>query len=171
MTGPNFQSVFYRQLWASNAKLMNFYMFYGYVLLCIHYRPFLISPASWDRGTSWGGLPFPGVYSKVDLQPVRPLADFTLASYDYGAALEESRQITNKFTDLKSQGLFLRSSPEFLKTNRIGNSTSGSCEVSNPSAFVTLLKNPDTGTCFWIARQTNSSSTCAHYIPLTRLTN
>jgi len=29
MTGPNFQSVFYRELWASNAKLMNFYMFYG----------------------------------------------------------------------------------------------------------------------------------------------
>ncbi|KAI0278189.1 glycoside hydrolase family 35 protein [Russula aff. rugulosa BPL654] len=123
MTGPNFLSVFYRQLWASNAKLMNFYMFYG--------------------GTSWGGLPFPGVYT----------------SYDYGAALEESRQITNKFTELKSQGLFLRSSPEFLKTDRIGNSTSGSCEVSNPLAFVTLLKNPDTGTCFWIARQTNSSST------------
>jgi hypothetical protein len=29
MTGPDFQSVFFRQLWASNAKLMNFYMFYG----------------------------------------------------------------------------------------------------------------------------------------------
>jgi hypothetical protein len=29
MTGPEFQSVFYRQLWASNAKLMNFYMVYG----------------------------------------------------------------------------------------------------------------------------------------------
>lgn len=29
MTGPDFQSVFYRQLWASNAKLINLYMFYG----------------------------------------------------------------------------------------------------------------------------------------------
>jgi len=39
LTGANFQSVFYRQLWASNAKLLNYYMFYG--------------------GTSWGGIPFP----------------------------------------------------------------------------------------------------------------
>ncbi|KAI9452442.1 glycoside hydrolase family 35 protein [Russula earlei] len=135
MTGPSFQSVFYRQLWASNAKLMNFYMFYG--------------------GTSWGGLPFPGVYT----------------SYDYGAAVEESREITSKFTELKSQGLFLRSSPEFLKTDRIGNSTSGPCEVSNPAAFVTLLKNPDTGTCFWIARQANSSSTALTAFNLTVTTS
>jgi hypothetical protein len=82
-----------------------------------------------------------------------------VASYDYGAALEESREITSKFSELKSQGLFLRSSPEFLKTDLIGNSTSGACEVSDPAAFVTTLKNPDTGTCFWIARQANSSST------------
>ena len=32
MTGPNFQSVFNRHMWASNAKLMNFYMTYGYEL-------------------------------------------------------------------------------------------------------------------------------------------
>src|SRR5713101_1137193 len=30
LTGPDFESVFYRGLWASNAKLMNFYMIYGY---------------------------------------------------------------------------------------------------------------------------------------------
>lgn len=49
LTGPDFQSVFNLQLWASNAKLINYYMFYG--------------------GTSWGALPFHGVYT----------------SYDYGA--------------------------------------------------------------------------------------
>lgn len=30
--GPDFVSVFNLQLWASNAKLMNFYMIFGYVL-------------------------------------------------------------------------------------------------------------------------------------------
>ncbi|KAH8977974.1 glycoside hydrolase family 35 protein, partial [Lactarius hatsudake] len=135
MTGAEFQSVFYRQLWASNAKLMNFYMVYG--------------------GTSWGGLPFPGVYT----------------SYDYGAAIGESRQITTKFTELKAQGLFLRSSPEFLKTEWVGNSTSGPCQVTNPAAFVTFLKNPDTGTGFWIARQTNSSSTALTAFNLTVTTS
>ncbi|KAJ7174196.1 glycoside hydrolase superfamily [Mycena crocata] len=41
LTGPAFQSVFNLQLWASNAKMINYYMLYG--------------------GTSWGALPFPGV--------------------------------------------------------------------------------------------------------------
>uniref|UniRef100_A0A0W0F4R5 Glycoside hydrolase 35 catalytic domain-containing protein n=1 Tax=Moniliophthora roreri TaxID=221103 RepID=A0A0W0F4R5_MONRR len=38
LTGPDFQSVFNLQLWASNAKLINYYMTYG--------------------GTSWGGMPW-----------------------------------------------------------------------------------------------------------------
>lgn len=29
LTGPNFQSVFNKQLWASNAKLISYYMIYG----------------------------------------------------------------------------------------------------------------------------------------------
>ena len=70
LTGPDFQSVFNLQLWASNAKLINYYMFYGYVnsgfspLL----RYFLLARYS---GTSWGAIPFPGVYT----------------SYDYGASV------------------------------------------------------------------------------------
>lgn len=31
LTGANFQSVFNRQLWASNAKLISYYMIYGWV--------------------------------------------------------------------------------------------------------------------------------------------
>ena len=38
LTGPDSQSVFNLQLWASNVKLINFYMTYG--------------------GTSWGGMPW-----------------------------------------------------------------------------------------------------------------
>ncbi|KAF5334106.1 hypothetical protein D9758_016081 [Tetrapyrgos nigripes] len=124
LTGANFQSVFYRQLWASNAKLINYYMFYG--------------------GTSWGALPFHGVYT----------------SYDYGASIDEARALTSKFSEVKSQGMFIRSSPEFYKTDWIGDSSTGLTEggVSNPAAFVTLLRNPDSGAGFWILRHTDSTS-------------
>ena len=32
LTGPDFQSVFNLQLWASNAKLISYYMLYGYAV-------------------------------------------------------------------------------------------------------------------------------------------
>ena len=31
LTGPDFQDVFYKSLWAANAKLLNYYMVYGLV--------------------------------------------------------------------------------------------------------------------------------------------
>ncbi|KAI0059604.1 glycoside hydrolase family 35 protein [Artomyces pyxidatus] len=135
LTGPEFESVFYRNLWASNAKMMSFYMIFG--------------------GTSWGALPFHGVYT----------------SYDYGSAIEESREVSTKHTELKLQGLFLRSSPEFYKTDWIGNSSTGAVKVSNSATFVTQLKNPDTGASFWIARQTESTSTATTAFNLTVTTS
>ncbi|KAF8523825.1 glycoside hydrolase superfamily [Gautieria morchelliformis] len=123
LTGPQFQDVFYKQNWASNAKLMSFYMLYG--------------------GTSWGGLPFPGVYT----------------SYDYGASIRENRALSDKFDELKRQGLFLRSSPEFRKTDWIGDSSTGGVSVNGSGAFVTFLRNPDSGAGFYIARQNDSTST------------
>jgi hypothetical protein len=94
-------------------------------------------------GTSWGYLPFPGAYT----------------SYDYGAAIKETREIGPKYTELKRQGLFLRSMPDFYKTEVVGNSTDGTVTLDNRDAFVTFLRNPDTGAGFYIARQANSSST------------
>ncbi|TFK34230.1 glycoside hydrolase family 35 protein [Crucibulum laeve] len=123
LTGPQYESVFYRQLWAGNAKLINYYMFYG--------------------GTSWGALPYPGVYT----------------SYDYGGAIAESRALTTKYDEIKRQGLFLRSSPEFHKTDWIGDSSTGTVTSSNPAAFITLLQNPDTHAAFYVARQNDSTST------------
>ncbi|KAJ3571523.1 hypothetical protein NP233_g3704 [Leucocoprinus birnbaumii] len=123
LTGPDFQSVFNLNLWASNAKLINYYMLYG--------------------GTSWGGIAFPGVYT----------------SYDYGASLTESRELTTKFDELKRQGLFLRSSPDFYKTDWIADSSTGLAVSTNTNAFITLLRNPDTRTQFYIARQSDSTST------------
>ncbi|CUA67195.1 beta-galactosidase, putative [Rhizoctonia solani] len=43
LTGPEFSQVFNLGLWANNAKMINLYMLYG--------------------GTTWGYMPFPGVYT------------------------------------------------------------------------------------------------------------
>ncbi|KAG6840788.1 hypothetical protein C0991_004328 [Blastosporella zonata] len=123
LTGPNFQSVFNLQLWASNAKMINYYMFYG--------------------GTSWGAIPFHGVYT----------------SYDYGASLSESRELTSKYDEIKRQGIFLRSSPEFYKTDWIADSSTGLAVSTSSAAFVSLLRNPDSKAGFYIVRQTDSTST------------
>ncbi|KAI6030502.1 glycoside hydrolase family 35 protein [Pisolithus orientalis] len=122
LTGPDFESVFYLNLWASNAKLINYYMLYG--------------------GTSWSALPFPGVYT----------------SYDYGGAIAEDRQLTTKYPELKRQGLFLRSSPEFYKTDHVGDTTTSAVTTTSPFVHVTMLRNPDTGTSFYIARHNDSTS-------------
>ena len=67
-------------------------------------------------GTNWGGIAEPGVYT----------------SYDYGASIRENRALSPKFDELKRQGLFLRSSPEFRKTDWIGNSSDSESEVCAP---------------------------------------
>lgn len=123
LTGPDFQDVFYKQNWASNAKLMSFYMLYG--------------------GTSWGHLPYPGVYT----------------SYDYGASIRENRALSPKFDELKRQAMFLRSSSEFRDTDWIGDTSTNAVSVNGSGAFVTFLRNSNTHTGFYIARQTDSTST------------
>lgn len=89
------------------------------------------------------------------------LGNSSLDSYDYGAAIRESRALSPKFDELKRQSLFLRSSPEFRKTDWIGDTSTGipGVTVNGSAAYVTLLKNPDTKTSFFIVRQSNSSST------------
>ncbi|KAG9092038.1 hypothetical protein FS749_016050 [Ceratobasidium sp. UAMH 11750] len=126
LTGPAFAQVFNLGLWANNAKVINLYMLYG--------------------GTTWGYMPFPGVYT----------------SYDYGAALTETRRLTEKYAELKRQGLFLRSVPEFYAAGVIGNSTDSATDptvrVSNPEVFGTLLRNDATGAEFYIVRHLDSTS-------------
>ncbi|RPD56740.1 hypothetical protein L226DRAFT_468186 [Lentinus tigrinus ALCF2SS1-7] len=123
LTGPDFQDVFYKHNWAANAKLVSYYMLYG--------------------GTSWGGFPFPGVYT----------------SYDYGSSIRETRALTDKYDEVKRQGMFLRSSPQFLKTDWMGNSSLGipGVTLNGSSAFVTSLRNPDSGTWFHVTRFLRSS--------------
>ncbi|KAF7297228.1 Glycoside hydrolase family 35 protein [Mycena indigotica] len=121
LTGPGLQSLFNKNAWASNGKLISYYMGYG--------------------GTSWGALPFPGSYT----------------SYDYGASISENRALTSKFDELKLQGLFIRSSPDFYKTNWISDSTTG-FSTSNSAVFGTFLQNPDNKAAFYIMRQRDTTS-------------
>ena len=83
------------------------------------------------------------------------------SSYDYGSAIRETRALSAKFDEIKRQGIFLRSSPSFRKTDWVGDSSTGipGVTVDGSSAYVTLLRNPDTGTAFYIARQADSTST------------
>ncbi|PIL34795.1 hypothetical protein GSI_02582 [Ganoderma sinense ZZ0214-1] len=133
LTGPDFQDVFYKHNWAANVKLVSYYMFYG--------------------GTSWGGLPYPGVYT----------------SYDYGSSIRENRALTAKFDEVKRQGIFIRSSPQFLKTDWMGNSSVGipGVTLNGSAAFVTSLRNPDSGTWFHVTRQADSTSTALTTFTLT----
>ena len=45
-------------------------------------------------------------------------------SYDYSAALRETRQIRDKMSQVKLIGLFTRVSKDLVKTEMIGNGTS-----------------------------------------------
>lgn len=82
-------------------------------------------------------------------------------SYDYGSPIRETRILTDKYDEFKRQNLFIRSSPEFLKTDWIGESSTGipGVTLSNSAAYGTLLTNPDSGTNFLIVRQNDSTST------------
>ncbi|KAG8926693.1 hypothetical protein FRC02_008727 [Tulasnella sp. 418] len=94
-------------------------------------------------GTSWGHIPFHKVYT----------------SYDLGASISEPRQLTSKYTELKRQGLFIRSAPDFITTDVIGTTANGKVNVTGASVFATFLQNPATKAGFYIARQLDSTST------------
>jgi hypothetical protein len=76
---------------------------------------------------------------------------------DYGAAITESRELTDKYTELKRQSLFLRSVRDFVNTEIFEDDANPGLD---PDAFLVQLRNPETGARFYIVRQTNSSSTC-----------
>lgn len=72
----------------------------------------------------------------------------------------ESRDLNDKFDEYKLQGIFLRSAPEFYKTDWKGNSTDGSNAVwvDNERVFATALVNPDTHAGFYVTRHLDSTS-------------
>ncbi|KAG9054012.1 hypothetical protein FS842_006438 [Serendipita sp. 407] len=120
LTDKNFQNTLYYHMLASNVKLINLYMIYG--------------------GTSWGNIPFPGVYT----------------SYDYGSAIRENRDLSEKYNYLKPLGMFLRSVPELYHTDVVSSRVISSNREDSP-ALVTHLRNPDSGASFYFVRHSDAS--------------
>ncbi|MGC9667950.1 beta-galactosidase [Planosporangium sp. 12N6] len=89
-------------------------------------------------GTSWGWLPAPVVYS----------------SYDYGAAIDEARQLRPKAATMKELGYFLQSVTPITKVDRGDPVTPSSTAVQ-----VYHNVNPDTGTHVYFAVHNPSSAT------------
>jgi beta-galactosidase GanA len=89
-------------------------------------------------GTSWGWLPAPVVYT----------------SYDYGAAIDEARQLRPKASTMKELGLFLQSVAPLTKLAKSDAVTPSSSRVK-----VYNDVNPDTGTHLYFAVHNPSNAT------------
>jgi beta-galactosidase GanA len=86
-------------------------------------------------GTNWGWLAQPNdVYT----------------SYDYGAAIDEARQLTSKYVEYKRQGYFLQAVPELTKTDAAAAPAAEGLETAARS-------NPDSGTQFVLVRNAGTS--------------
>ncbi|MFF0849945.1 beta-galactosidase [Streptomyces sp. NPDC003280] len=85
-------------------------------------------------GTSWGWLPAPVVYT----------------SYDYGAAIDEGRNVTEKIAPLHQLGHLLRRVPDFARLDR-------AADVKAEGLKVYHLTNPDTGSHVYVARNDGSA--------------
>src|SRR4051794_1151272 len=89
-------------------------------------------------GTSWGWLPAPVVYT----------------SYDYGAAIDEGRQLRPKAQTLKTLGYFVQTVAPLTKVDK-------GADVTTSSAAVRIehTVNAETGTNFYFAVHMPSSAT------------
>jgi beta-galactosidase GanA len=87
-------------------------------------------------GTSWGWLPAAVVYT----------------SYDYGAAIDEARQLTPKIPAMKEMGYFLQSVTDVAKVD-----PAAPVAASNSLVKTYHLTNPDTGTHFYFVRNDHAA--------------
>ncbi|MFE0465396.1 beta galactosidase jelly roll domain-containing protein, partial [Kitasatospora sp. NPDC058965] len=89
-------------------------------------------------GTSWGWQADPSV---------------VYTSYDYGAPISETRQLTDKYQQDKLIGYFARAAQPLTKTDQVP------APAPSSSAVVeTVRQNPDDGTQFHFLRQATTSS-------------
>ena len=89
-------------------------------------------------GTNWGWLGQPENYT----------------SYDYGAAIRETRQLDPKYYEDKLIGYFTHAVAPLTKTDRINVTP-----PDNPAIADTARMNPDTRTQFHVLRHASSTST------------
>ncbi|MEU8518808.1 beta-galactosidase [Streptomyces sp. NPDC048577] len=99
-------------------------------------------------GTNWGRQAVSGTYT----------------SYDYGAAITEPRQLTDRYRQNKLIGYFLQSVSPLAKTDAAPAAT-----LTDPAVTGTVRVNPDTATRFHVLRHTDSTSaaTAATHMELT----
>ena len=101
-------------------------------------------------GTSWGWLPAPVVYT----------------SYDYGAAISETREVRPKAAELKQLGQFIQSVPDLAKMEKASGVT-----ASSPNIQIYHNRNPDTDARFLMVthkpsnRQSDDSFTVDAALP------
>ncbi len=117
LTGPDFENVFYKSLIGQGATMLSYYMTYG--------------------GTSWGWLPFPGVYS----------------SYDYGSAIDEARQLTGKYRQQKLIASFTQAVSSLDKT-----AAASPNPPTNPQLSLTERFNPDDQTELYLLLHSDTTS-------------
>ncbi|WP_199439725.1 beta-galactosidase [Umezawaea beigongshangensis] len=89
-------------------------------------------------GTSWGWLPQP---------------DDVYSSYDYGAAITESRQLTDKYDEFKRQGYFATTVAPLTRTDPAPAPAS-----SDPAVQTLARANTETGTQFVLVRHAERGS-------------
>ncbi|WP_326791704.1 beta-galactosidase [Streptomyces sp. NBC_00841] len=89
-------------------------------------------------GTNWGWLGMMSHYT----------------SYDYGAAIRESRQLDPKYNQEKLIGYFTQAVAPLTKTNALPK-----VPTDNAKVLDTARVNPDTGTQFHVLRHTDSTAT------------
>ncbi|MFD7993429.1 glycoside hydrolase family 35 protein [Streptomyces mexicanus] len=96
-------------------------------------------------GTSWGWQPAPVVYT----------------SYDYGAALDEARNLTAKIPTMKQIGSMLASFPDLARLDRAEDTAASSTDVR-----VYHLADPDRGShLYFLRNDTSRDATCT--LPVT----
>jgi beta-galactosidase GanA len=89
-------------------------------------------------GTNWGWQADPNV---------------VYTSYDYGAAFNEQRELTEKVPVLKQQAYLIASVKDLAKTDDLGELAG-----SDPAIRIWVKQNPDTGARFYFLRHANSTS-------------
>ncbi|PWN48247.1 hypothetical protein IE53DRAFT_319787 [Violaceomyces palustris] len=148
LTNEKFIRVFVQDAW-SQKKFPSFVLSFGVFSLQMVYG-----------GTNWGAIAMPDVYT----------------SYDYGASLTESRQLTPKHSEYRLHGIFIRSLPEFSRADLINRGEDhcvvktwacpekvglsdgiGEEKKGDAAAWVSELFNSHAQTRFYVVRHTNSS--------------
>ncbi|MEU6282150.1 beta-galactosidase [Streptomyces sp. NPDC047028] len=89
-------------------------------------------------GTSWGWLPAPVVYT----------------SYDYGAAIDEARNVTPKIAPMHTLGHLLQRVPDFARLEK-------AADVKAKGLKVYHLRNPETGAHVYVARNDGTDAVTA----------